>query len=261
MSNDAGVEPASDTLLMDVQQREYAAADGTRLAYLEVGSGPVVLLLHALQANATANWVDPGVAAALVDAGYRVVAPDARGHGSSDISATGEYAPETLAEDVRTLVQELALEPVTLVGYSYGSRTAAILAAARDVRVRSVVLGGVGMTSMLPFPSGPKLDALITSLEQDAEPDDPGRAMMAAWGVRPAAVVGFLRGLVTSEPVALGQIDVPVLVVRSDAEPNDVAAQVPGARSVLVPGDHVTAPLHPEFRDAVLAFLAETDAP
>ncbi|MCA1711966.1 MAG: alpha/beta hydrolase, partial [Actinobacteria bacterium] len=228
---------------------------------LDAGSGPVVVLLHALQANATANWLDPGVASALVDAGYRVVAPDARGHGGSDLSATGEYAPEVLADDVQALVRELALEPVSLVGYSYGSRTAAILAAARNLRVRSVVLGGVAISSMLPFAAGPELDALIFSLEADADPDDPGRQMMAAWGVRPAAVVGFLRGLVTSEPVPLRQIDVPVLVLRSDGEPDDVAVEVPGARSVLVPGDHVTAPLHPEFRDAVLAFLAETNAP
>lgn len=243
---------------MDLQQHRYEAVDGTCLSYLDEGSGPAVLLLHALQANANANWVAPGVAGALVEAGYRVVAPDARGHGCSDTSATGAYAPEVLADDARALVRMLGLEPVSLVGYSYGARTAAILAAARELRLRSVVLGGVAMTSMLPFGAGPELEGLIASLEAAAPPDDPARHREEAWGVRPVAVAGFLRGLQTSRAIALDRIAVPVLVLRSDAEPDDVAAHIAGARSVRVPGDHVTAPLHPEFRDELLAFLAST---
>ena len=36
-----------------------------------------------------------------------------------------------------------------------------------------------------------------------------------------------------------------------------LAATIPSARLVKVPGDHLSAPLQPEFRQAVVDFLAE----
>jgi len=57
--------------------------DGTPIAYLDAGDGPTVILSHGFAADHRLNWVLPGVVDALVASGRRVLAPDARGHGSS----------------------------------------------------------------------------------------------------------------------------------------------------------------------------------
>ena len=65
----------------------FTASDGVDLVYRRWGEGsdrPPVLLHHGFIANATLNWLDPGVVGALVDDGREVVAHDARGHGGSD---------------------------------------------------------------------------------------------------------------------------------------------------------------------------------
>lgn len=240
--------------------RSYDGPDGTRLAYLDQGSGPVVVLLHALQANAQANWVDTGIVASLLQAGYRVIAPDARGHGRSDAPEyDGAYAPDVLAADVRALLTQLGIESPSLVGYSYGARTAALLAA-QGLAARSLVLGGVAMSSFIPMPATPESDAVLASLTAGADAEgapDPMRELMAAWNVRPLAVAAIFRELRTAPAVDFGAIKIPVLLVHSSVESDDVVTEIPGARSVIVGGDHVTAPMDPAFTQAIVDFLAD----
>ena len=67
--------------------KHFSSWDGIEIAYGEWGdetaSTPVVLH-HGFVANAEANWVATGVLDALLAAGRRVIAPDARGHGHSE---------------------------------------------------------------------------------------------------------------------------------------------------------------------------------
>jgi pimeloyl-ACP methyl ester carboxylesterase len=59
---------------------------------------------------------------------------------------------------------------------------------------------------------------------------------------------------------ALAELTTPTLVVagdHDDRQAQEVAAAVPGARYVRVPGNHFTALLSPELEDAILAFLAQ----
>ena len=58
-------------------------ADGVRLAYDDVGDGEPVVLLHGFAADRRLNWKLPGWYDVLTNAGYRVLALDARGHGQS----------------------------------------------------------------------------------------------------------------------------------------------------------------------------------
>lgn len=61
----------------------FTASDGVEIAYRQWGSPdgrPPVLLHHGFVADSHINWVAPGVVDALVGAGHRVVAHDARGH-------------------------------------------------------------------------------------------------------------------------------------------------------------------------------------
>lgn len=243
----------------------YEASDGTRLAYLDEGSGPAVVMLHALMANGQTNWVDTGLAEALVGAGYRVIVPDARGHGASAApDADAAYHPDVLVSDVAALIAMLAVEPVSLVGYSYGARTAAHLAAAGAVKLTSVVLAGAAMSSLLPFTPGAEVDAFVGAMYADDatvaanEPLAQARAQMAAWNARPRAVAAVYSGLCDAQPIDLTAISVPVLLLHSPVEPDDIVGHIPGARSIIVGGDHVTAPLDPRFPEAVLTFLLET---
>lgn len=61
----------------------FPSFDGTELAYTDAGRGPTVVLLHGFLVDGDLNWWQTGVAEAMVECGYRVVVPDARGHGQS----------------------------------------------------------------------------------------------------------------------------------------------------------------------------------
>jgi pimeloyl-ACP methyl ester carboxylesterase len=80
------------------------------------GPGRPVVLIHGwpLSGESWKNQVP-----ALVEAGYRVVSYDRRGFGRSDKPLTG-YTYDTLTEDLHTLLTELDLTDVTLVGFSMG---------------------------------------------------------------------------------------------------------------------------------------------
>ena len=97
-----------------------------------------VVLLHGIRMDRRS--LAP-MAADLVDAGYRVVAPDLRGHGAS----SGRYLTygEVEARDLSQLLDALSAErawrePVGLFGFSYGAAVA-LEASAIDPRVRAVV--------------------------------------------------------------------------------------------------------------------------
>jgi pimeloyl-ACP methyl ester carboxylesterase len=80
------------------------------------GPGRPVVLIHGWPLSGAA-WKDQ--VPALYQAGYRVVTYDRRGFGRSDKPMSG-YTYGTLAEDLHTLLRELDLDDVTVVGFSMG---------------------------------------------------------------------------------------------------------------------------------------------
>ena len=83
---------------------QHVHANGLDFAYLEQGSGPVVLMLHGFPDTAhTWSHQMPALAAA----GYRVVAPFLRGYFPTAIPANGYYDKATLATDVAALIGAL----------------------------------------------------------------------------------------------------------------------------------------------------------
>ena len=93
-------------------------ADGIEIHVESWGDGPPVLLSHAWGLDCR-MW-DYQVPA-LIDAGYRAVVFDRRGHGRSDV-ATGGYDLDTLAADVSAVVDALDLRGLTVVGHSAGAQ-------------------------------------------------------------------------------------------------------------------------------------------
>src|SRR3981081_882283 len=113
------------SLLPDVgiELREgYAEVGDQTLHYVEAGDGPLIVLLHGFPEF----WfVWRLQIAPLVEAGFRVVAPDTRGYNlSSKPEGFEAYAVDLLAADIRALIGELGAESALLVGQDWGGSIA-----------------------------------------------------------------------------------------------------------------------------------------
>jgi pimeloyl-ACP methyl ester carboxylesterase len=90
------------------------ARDGTQLYWCEWGEGMPMLFLNSLGLS-TRMW--DYQMAALAESGFRCIGFDRRGHGRSDQPARG-YDHDTFANDVATLIDNLDLSALTLIGHS-----------------------------------------------------------------------------------------------------------------------------------------------
>ena len=116
------------------------------IAYLDSGEGEPIVLVHGFASNKEVNWVNTGWMTTLTRAGFRAIALDNRGHGaSSKLYDPAAYHSATMAEDVRALLDHLQIERADVMGYSMGARIAAFFAVEHPGRVRSLVLGGLGI--------------------------------------------------------------------------------------------------------------------
>ncbi len=87
------------------------------LYYEDRGTGKPIVLIHGWPLNG-ASWEKQ--AAALFDAGYRVITYDRRGFGKSDQPSVG-YDYDTFATDLNALLTELDLHECVIAGFSMGS--------------------------------------------------------------------------------------------------------------------------------------------
>ncbi|MES1155488.1 MAG: alpha/beta hydrolase, partial [Pseudorhodoplanes sp.] len=114
--------------------------------FLDEGEGDPVMLVHGFGSTKDVNWVQPGWVPALTRAGYRVIALDNRGHGSSSkLYDPAAYHTDVMAEDVRALLDHLSIDRADVMGYSMGARITSFLALKHPSRVRSAILGGLGI--------------------------------------------------------------------------------------------------------------------
>ena len=122
---------------------------------IDEGHGDAVMLLHGFPdtADMWRSQID-----ALVDAGYRVIAPDQRGCGRSDRpDGVEQYAYETLLGDVVGIADVLGLGSFSIVGHDWGASLAWALAGFMPDRITRLAALAVPQPEEL-FP--------ITSVEQ-----------------------------------------------------------------------------------------------
>lgn len=131
------------------------ATRGITLNVREAGSGPLIVFLHGITANA-AVW-DP-ILAQLQDS-FRVVSVDQRGHGKSDKPAEG-YGGQAYAQDVLDLVEALRGAPALVVGHSLGARNGVVAAV-----MRPEAIAGVVAVDFTPFIEPEVLVALETRVK------------------------------------------------------------------------------------------------
>jgi 3-oxoadipate enol-lactonase len=103
------------------------------------GDGPVVMLLHGWMASADLNWC--GAYSDLVDAGYRVLAIDHRGHGRG-LRPLVPFRLVDCAADAAAALRELDAAPALIVGYSMGGAIAQLVARDHPDVASGVVLSG-----------------------------------------------------------------------------------------------------------------------
>ena len=251
---------------------------GTRLHYLDSGSGrEVVLLLHAFPLNA-GMWARQ---LAALSPRYRVVAPDYPGLGKSEPRAESSTM-DALADDLLTLLGGIRVERAAVVGLSMGGYLAFELyrrlpglfralalcdtrpgadtpegAAGREAFAKSALEKGLHWVAdeMTPKLLRPHPDAAAVSTV---------RALIGQG--TPAGVAAAQRGMARrpdSTPT-LAAISCPTLVVvgaedglTPPAESRKMAAAVKGAKLVEVPGaGHLPNIESPEaYNQALLGFL------
>lgn len=127
---------------------------GKKIFVAETGDGPPVLLLHGggPGASGISNY-HRNIAELAKE--YRVIVPDLPGYGRSTKGVDGADPFGYLADAIRALLDQLALEKAHLVGNSYGGACALRLALDTPDRVDRMVLmgpGGIGTTRALPTP-------------------------------------------------------------------------------------------------------------
>jgi pimeloyl-ACP methyl ester carboxylesterase len=235
----------------EVTLHQVTGGNGVRLAVRTAGpeDAPAIVLLH--------GWAQSGAAfsAQLNDPAltgkYRIVAPDLRGHGASDVpDVVGGYDDSDAWADDVAAVLELAGKPAVLVGWSYGGAVitdylraygdqdlAGIVfaAAATEVgRGRPGAQPGSAMVSVMPYVNLEDLDAaargfteFVRGMSEIHLPGEitqriVGDALRVPWQVRRA----LLRRTVDSSGV-LSSITVPALVAhgRLDAVVDPAVAE------------------------------------
>jgi pimeloyl-ACP methyl ester carboxylesterase len=271
--------------------REICTVDGVVLAFQDDGNGTPVVLLHGL--TATRRYVVMG-SKALERGGHRVIAYDARGHGSSSPAPEATaYGYPQLAGDLEAVLDALELERAVLAGASMGAHTLLWLALHRSDRVGGLVV----ITPAFDPETNDDPDRLAHwDALADGLRDGGVEGFLAAYGVpkvpeawretvvkvirqrlalheHPEAVADALRVVPRSHPFErisdLGAISVPVAVVASadeaDAEhPQAVgeayAAAIPGAELITDEPGHSPVAWQGSQLSRVIASVAQRAA-
>ena len=239
-------------------------AGRTRLALHRLGAGRKVLLLHGLFSSAGVNWIKFGTAAQIAARGFEVLMPDLRAHGQSEAPHDRAAWPaDVLAKDVAALVAALGLDDFDLGGFSLGARTA-VRAVLAGLAPRRLVLGGMGLEGLSGWDRRAAhflgvIDRFGTIAH--GEPGFAEQAFMKTMKVDRVAARLLLQSVDDTPAAALGALSMPTLVVcGADDHDNGsaaaLAAALPQARYVEVPGTHMSSVTGSRFGEAIADFLS-----
>jgi pimeloyl-ACP methyl ester carboxylesterase len=218
------------------------AKDGTSLFVQDWGAGRPVVFLAAW--TFTSNVWGSHIAA-LMQRGFRCVAPDRRGHGRSDLPPAG-YDIDTLADDLASVLDQLDLRDAVIVAHSMGSIEAVNYLARRgSSRVSQLVLAA----PVTPF-----------LLKTDDNPD----------GIPPAAIEAQSKAIARDFPQWIASNEAPFFLADTPLETRNwikmmmLSVPLPAAlacRSTIVAADLRTALSKIDRRTLILHGDRDASAP
>lgn len=242
----------------------FAAADGTTLAWHEMGEGEPLLLIHGLFSNAFTNWIRYGHAAKIAATGRRLIMPDLRAHGlSGSPHDPACYPPDILVDDMFALIDHLGLGAYDLGGYSLGARTSVRLVA-RGASPGRLAVCGAGLQGLLGLERrADHFRHILTNLgkHERGSPKWLAEAFLKTTKGDPEALLLLLGSFVNIGEAELDRITMPTLVLSGEEDfdngsAEDLAKRIAGADYRTVPGGHMSAVIKPELGDALAAFFA-----
>lgn len=198
---------------------------GPEVHYQEWGraDGAVMVLLHSL-GSSSESWTNIGP---VLGQHFRVIAPDARGHGKSEWVA--DYAMAGFHDDVVGLLDSLGVLAAIVVGHSMGALVAYELAATRPDLIRLLVLEEMPP----PDPASPP-----QPLPRQSYPDDScdWRAVLALrrWRNSPPAGAWDLAEEISAKTLIISAEDSQFSADRVA----ELSRRIPQATLEIVPGGH-----------------------
>ena len=238
---------------------QFFDAEGVTLRYVDQGEGTPVVLLHGFWLNLEEQWDQPGVIATLVDAGYRVIAYDSRGHGHSDKLYDPEQYGFEMVYDIGRLLDHLGIDRAHIAGYSMGARLTNKFREINPDRVLTATLGGYGWGREFEV-AGHTASSPLTESQVDE--------WMRSWSV-PTAEIKDASALAAilprsaewkAEEQSLRANTTPTLALIGDEDPRRPYAEamlnlMPSLELKVVPGTHLSAFGQPIFVQELLSFL------
>jgi len=238
------------------------------IAYLDEGEGDPIILVHGFASSKNVNWVYPTWVSELRKNGRRVIALDNRGHGeSAKLYDAAQYSIPTMAGDVLALMDHLGIPQADIMGYSMGGRMTAWLGLNEPQRLRSAILGGIGIGGLIEGTGpGENVAEALEAPSLDDVTDPVGRTFRAFADQTRSdrkALAACLRGtreLMRRDQVA--RIDVPVLIAVGTTD--DIAGSakalgdiIPGSEVLDIPNrDHMRAVGDKVYKTGVIDFLS-----
>lgn len=252
---------------------EQFLSDGVEISYLDFeplteDRGEPIVLIHGFASTHAVNWLFTQWVKTLTEDGRRVVVFDNRGHGrSAKLYDPAMYRLELMARDVGNLLDHLKIDRADIFGYSMGGRIGTIFALQNPQRVRSLILGGIGV-NLVSETGVPRGLAEAMEAERIEDIDDPMlkifRGFAEATRSDLAALAACVRGgRAQIDPQSLKTIAAPVLIcvgTRDDVagDPHPLAPLFANVQITDIPGrDHNRAVGDRMFKQAALDFLDE----
>ena len=223
---------------------EFLDIKGGRIAYEVTGEGPLIVLSHGIGDR---RQVFRFMVPELVRAGFRVAAPDLRGHGESSTGDWTSISRTDVAGDLVALITHLGGGPAVIVGHSLSGGAATIAAATAPDLVSGIVEIGPftrkvqyslgGLLRIRRYRRGSLLLGGVIALRSlnmwmsyldVAYPEKPAdyAAYMTALRAKlsePGRMAEFLKTMKTSPAdagAALPRIACPALVIMGDKDPD-----------------------------------------
>ena len=246
-----------------MQPSFFSPADGTRLAWQEMGEGRPLVLIHGYFSDAQTNWIKFGHAALLAEAGYRVIMPDLRAHGESDKPHDPAcYPPDVLADDQFALIAHLGLTDFDLGGYSLGGRTVARMLARGCAPARAII-SGMGLEGLTD--TGKRASHFRHVLENigshpKGSPEWMAEAFLKTTGGDAVALRLILDSFVDTPATEIARWELPVAVICGVEDDDNgssaaLAEMPPRGELITIPGNHMSAVTKPDLGTAMLEFL------